>query len=378
VIPLNGDQIVRLEHILKKVHIPAKAYPEDPFPLNISYENLGRLRFIIPLITLMELLICLSIGYDLKILSIYTGFLLFHLLLNPLVFILYHNRTRLSFQVLRVFRFIFSISSLLFAVIVSSWSLGESLYLFVTLIHILYLFSFSSERLLLLGMPYLVYLFIAYSQGVAFDKVLVITLFSCSIWVLGHLFMQLKYKGYLDTKRLRQNNRRLQKLVLKDSMTGLYNHKTIFSRLEEELSRSRRIGYPLTVMMLDIDNFKSINDTFGHLTGDEVIKSVARTLVDTARETDMIGRYGGDEFMVVMPDTDSEGAWMFSQRLKRRITGLELPMDLHITLSGGFTQFRQQPLNELIREADASLYHAKSAGKDRFIGSGPDDNRKTP
>ncbi|MCS7263900.1 MAG: diguanylate cyclase [Armatimonadetes bacterium] len=163
----------------------------------------------------------------------------------------------------------------------------------------------------------------------------------------------------------------LENLSLTDSLTGIANRRHLEWRLNEEVERAKRYHYQLSALMLDIDNFKQINDTYGHIIGDLVLQQIAQRLKGSLRRTDFLARYGGEEFVVLAPQTSSERAIILAERLRRVI--LESPMyvtdnlSLHITVSIGVAVFPEHAQNEsdLIQAADLALYKAKQTGRNK-------------
>ena len=160
----------------------------------------------------------------------------------------------------------------------------------------------------------------------------------------------------------------LRRQAIHDPLTGLYNRRHLAEVLEREVRRAERYGHPFTVMILDLDNFKQVNDRYGHLGGDEVLRKVAQVLKESVRETDLLFRYGGDEFVIVLPETDG-AARRVAARLRKRLAkwakeqGLD---EVGLGLSIGVTRWTpERPLSmeELLRRADAALYRAKSRKK---------------
>src|SRR5690606_17652800 len=125
----------------------------------------------------------------------------------------------------------------------------------------------------------------------------------------------------LDRKNreLEEANRKLRQLSITDGLTGLYNHRHVHELLHEEHERCKRTGDSVAVVMLDLDRFKLLNDTHGHPTGDVVLAETARILRESAREIDMIGRYGGEEFIAILPNADEEAAIHFAERVRRAV-----------------------------------------------------------
>lgn len=160
----------------------------------------------------------------------------------------------------------------------------------------------------------------------------------------------------------------VRRQAVTDELTGLANHGSFRERLRAEMDRVRRYRHPVGLIMLDLDGFKSINDTFGHQQGDVVLKHVARALRDTSREADVPARYGGEEMAVILPHTDLPGAFAIAERVRRAIQALRIPrLDgrgaLDITASVGVGASTDGDQEALIARADAALYAAKRQGK---------------
>jgi diguanylate cyclase (GGDEF)-like protein len=153
------------------------------------------------------------------------------------------------------------------------------------------------------------------------------------------------------------------------------NPGTFQGRLDEHLAYAQRYAKKLSVILCDIDHFKSVNDTYGHPAGDLVLKAVARTIAKEARATDLVARYGGEEFAVVMPETDAAGALVIAERIRERVGALALETDqgqLRVTLSLGVATFPEDAAKKgaLVERADACLYQAKRGGRNRTVCAG--------
>jgi diguanylate cyclase (GGDEF)-like protein len=165
----------------------------------------------------------------------------------------------------------------------------------------------------------------------------------------------------------------LKQQVIRDSMTQLYNHHHFRQLLQNELSRAQRYKRPLSLLFGDIDHFKAINDTFGHLAGDRVIKALATKLRMETRESDHAARYGGEEFAVILPETTIEDAKVIAERLRSGIESMDITYggnSISISLSFGIadlTDNKKADIDELISRADKALYHAKEQGRNRCI-----------
>jgi diguanylate cyclase (GGDEF)-like protein len=165
-----------------------------------------------------------------------------------------------------------------------------------------------------------------------------------------------------------KRGRAVHDLVTKDPLSGLLNRRECIRRLNEEISRSRRNQTPLTVAMLDLDHFKKINDTLGHGIGDWVIKFFSRSMQMIFRECDIIGRHGGEEFVVIFPDTESETAQLACKRLKKYIIASEIDLPTSFTFSGGIALLNiNDTSTSILDRADMALYKAKQKGRNKVI-----------
>jgi diguanylate cyclase (GGDEF)-like protein len=167
----------------------------------------------------------------------------------------------------------------------------------------------------------------------------------------------------------------IQRQAVTDELTGLFNHRRFQEVMTAEVERTRRFGQELGLIMLDLDNFKRVNDTYGHLQGDLVLKEVARVLRESSREIDEPARYGGEEMAVALPQTGLQGAYEFAERVRQRIEALQLPLlegegTLRVTASFGAASLPHSAKvdkDALVAAADAALYRAKRSGKNRTV-----------
>lgn len=177
----------------------------------------------------------------------------------------------------------------------------------------------------------------------------------------------------LKNRELEVANKRLRKLSITDGLTELFNHRHVHELLRDEFERSRRTEEPLGVAMIDLDKFKNVNDTYGHPTGDVILYETARILTDTAREIDMVGRYGGEEFIAILPNTTEEEAARFAERVRTAVEGhvyRDEDSEIRMTCSSGVASFPMDAVSTpeaLLKEADEALYVAKETGRNRVI-----------
>jgi len=175
-----------------------------------------------------------------------------------------------------------------------------------------------------------------------------------------------------QTRDLTEANRRLQELASRDSLTGIYNRRYFIELAGVELERARRTGRPACLLLIDIDHFKRVNDTFGHAAGDEVLRGVVTSVGEQLRDSDLFARIGGEELIVLMPETGLEAGRLVAERLRCAIEAAQYPIPgrtVGVTISIGLaiTATPVEPLNELMERADRALYAAKAGGRNRVI-----------
>lgn len=178
----------------------------------------------------------------------------------------------------------------------------------------------------------------------------------------------LLFGAFYWNRKLASLNRELARLSVTDQLTGLFNRLRLDEALEHELQRSLRTGLPFSVVLLDLDHFKAVNDTHGHQVGDRVLVEVAQLLRANTREIDVVGRWGGEEFMVVCPHTNQEGAALLAEKLCQAIGSHVFPVVGQRTASFGVSCHQSGDLaKDLVARADTALYEAKQAGRNRVM-----------
>ena len=161
---------------------------------------------------------------------------------------------------------------------------------------------------------------------------------------------------------------KLYKIAIHDEKTGVYNNKFFESMLDMEVERVKREKQKLSLIMVDIDFFKKVNDTYGHIKADELLARLALVMKKQARKYDIVARFGGEEFVILLPGTAIDKAKKFSSRLKKAIHSDKILKKNGITVSGGISQFREKRDSKINfkKRADKALYSAKNKGRDRF------------
>ena len=189
-------------------------------------------------------------------------------------------------------------------------------------------------------------------------------------------------RALLRTKQTHDRIRKLQltleQMVVSDPLTGLYNRRFLMDRLLQEMQRSDRHGEPLAFAMIDLDGFKTINDLYGHVLGDKVLRAVGNAISRSIRVSDIAARYGGDEFAVILPQTPPEGAMRVCERLLRAISEAGFQDDsgkvCRVTASLGLAYYPADDVEtpeDLVHSADGALYGAKRSGKNRYTAVRP-------
>jgi diguanylate cyclase (GGDEF)-like protein len=170
---------------------------------------------------------------------------------------------------------------------------------------------------------------------------------------------------------LRASEQRFKEMSITDELTGLYNSRHFFKRIKAEVERTDRYGHPLTLLILDLDNFKQYNDTFGHLSGDRVLAETGNIIRKSIRSTDSAYRYGGEEFAVILPESSVRKSLYFAERIRKSFESeasfAHEDEGLRVTVSIGVAQYLAgEKISDLIKRADRNMYEAKKTGKNRI------------
>ena len=212
----------------------------------------------------------------------------------------------------------------------------------------------------------------AYSEILQESKAELEKLSISYVFLLRQLEEEKKRVEKLASK-LKIANEKLQKLSILDGLTELYNHRYFQERLQEEFERAKRYQHSLSLIILDIDYFKKINDTYGHLCGDFVLRELSRIIRGSLRETDIAARYGGEEFAIILPETEVRGASVLGERLRLQVEKHSFQLDgisIRITISLGVASIlpakTSKTLRDLIETADKALYYSKAHGRNRL------------
>lgn len=208
----------------------------------------------------------------------------------------------------------------------------------------------------------------AIEKNLSYTKYLIIVLGLLSLIITSGIF-------FTSVKKLKQriddSKKEIERLAVTDELTSLYNRRYFFKKLDEEFERTRRYGQTLSLIIADIDNFKSFNDRYGHQAGDTIICEVAGIIKSSCRESDIPSRYGGEEFAIILPSTTGDGAAAMAEKLRKKVSECRISgYDFTVTISLGISVLTPEDAyspTTLIYDADSALYKAKAEGKNRFV-----------
>ena len=170
---------------------------------------------------------------------------------------------------------------------------------------------------------------------------------------------------------LEETKQTFEMLSITDQLSGLYNSRYFYEQLQKEIQRSQRYGRPLSILLIDIDDFKKHNDSFGHIEGDRVLRQLGRLISSVLRENDSGYRYGGEEFTIILPETDGDRAAIVAERIRSDFKSVDFSPDgqaVRKTLSAGVAEFNgNDDVSSFIKHADRAMYSAKQTGKDKVV-----------
>lgn len=199
-----------------------------------------------------------------------------------------------------------------------------------------------------------------------------------AVFFLGACFVLVVNLLSLETARNVKRLRAFEQESITDPLTGIYNRRYLERRLVDEIARSSRYGMPLSVLLVDIDHFKRVNDIYGHQVGDLVLEGMAQLIATTLRTTDIVARYGGEEILIIAPSTPVKTAANLAERLRKVVedASFEVPVELNrdisalgVTVSIGVACFSQhtKDMQDLIQDVDKAMYRAKKEGRNRVV-----------
>ena len=210
--------------------------------------------------------------------------------------------------------------------------------------------------------------------SVGFNYYVYMTLMTPIVFgVFGYVLGSMSDKIHFQKESLESLMSVLEVQSVIDDVTGLYNHRHLLEEIEKEVDRSKRYGHFLSGMMVDIDGFKGINDVYGHFTGDQILHEMALTLNKSVRKTDIVGRYGGDEFVIILPEDQRESADIVSERILSNVRQHHFKTkngNVSLTVSIGLFSFpdaKGMDKTQFVEKIDQAMFQAKSLGKNRVF-----------
>lgn len=210
-----------------------------------------------------------------------------------------------------------------------------------------------------------------YMRGIVLILFTIVSIFSRSLLVeQERMNVELTHHKSNLEKTVSLRTQQLEKLASIDDLTQIYNRRKFFELANYELERTTRYPRPLSVMMIDVDHFKKINDQFGHQVGDSTLQLLSKTIFDAIRTTDIFGRIGGEEFALVLPETPKQAANDFAERIRLKIADTSFPGVEKITISLGVTEYYSDDTEDSVfNRADVALYAAKESGRNKVVSA---------
>lgn len=347
----------------------------DEFFKEINKENLFRLTIASLIVTVSEVTIYLFCNDSLmNTEEVMLGFIFSNFIFLPLLYLCYRRVNTFHSTLVRLVQYVYIWAFLLFGLHLALIPQNEfaSIHVYILVVFGIAAFVHLTplESVLMFFPVYVLYYFLLpYYQ---YNRE-VLPIFQVNAFILNFIacifsamVMRMRVITFIDKKVIMNRNVQLKELARRDSMTSLLNYEHLYKKLNEEIGRAKLYGSPLSVIMIDIDDFKQINDTFGHLTGDKIIIQVARVLIETCRSSDIIGRYGGEEFIIILPQTGLNEAKILAERIRSTLEHAKFEMGCTVTISGGIMEYHGETAEELIMGADKSQYTSKETGKNRI------------
>ncbi|BES70913.1 GGDEF domain-containing protein [Marinobacter nanhaiticus D15-8W] len=343
------------------------------------------MSFISYQVTLTIVVLCWYFG--MVPLRVVFEFLAFSLLINAGFFLLIHFNLNLRFKdpAMTGLQMVISLLPPIWVMYFLEDGQARAVFLLIAMVPALYgILALRTREFLLVGL----WFFLLYgalmsaiwitkpevlmgSRSVEVIQMLGFMLVMGQIAMIGGFISGLRGKLRERNQELQDAMQRIRELVNIDELTGVFNRRRLFEVLSEESNRYSRTQGPFSICILDIDYFKQVNDTYGHQAGDNILRTVAQTVNHNLRQIDCFGRYGGEEFLLVLPQTPLDGACIKADRVRQNIHGL--PFDhikdgLRVSVSLGVAQYREgETIEDTIARADEALYVAKQQGRNRIV-----------
>ena len=360
---------------IRKILMSIPSEYKEAFSREIDRENLFRMVAVSGLLLISETAIILFLKeHVLNTGGVVMDFIVFILVSLPILYFVYSQVDKIKMHIVKIVQSTFLLGILLFGIALALVPQSEliSIHIYIITVYGIaaFIYLMPVESALLFGGAFLIFFFLLpyYQQNPDVLMILRVNalIMNITAWILSRMVIGMRVRSFIDKRLIMKKNRQLRRMAQCDSMTMLLNHENIYMRLCEEIDKAKHTKCPLSIIMIDIDDFKIINDTYGHLVGDKVIVQVAEIIVRTCRATDYVGRYGGEEFIVILPETNHAEAFSLAERLRASIEKNCFETSDNITISGGVAEYTGQTPEELIMMADQNHYSAKNSGKNRI------------
>ena len=361
-----------LSEIINKIYIRVPDKIMTTYKRELLEDNFFRLSIVSVCMFIIETILFFLQEYLFRTGVIMLAFLLCSLVLIPLIFYVRKHAAKVSFVFAHFVLFAYALALLLLGASLALFVLREAdvthVYLMIVLGIALLLYIRPIPLGVLLFTVYVGFALALPYFGASGNTLITMRInafiFNLFAWSLAQVSLRSRTLVFVSRRQLHEQNRKLEDLAQRDTMTGLLNHAVSFARLEDETKRATAMGHPLSLVIADIDDFKQVNDNHGHLAGDLVIMNIADAIRSAVKDSGIVGRYGGEEFIVILPRTDIDAACKISAKIQAAIA--QSCTEIPVTLSGGISQYNGETLNEFIRLTDEKLYNAKRRGKNKF------------
>lgn len=361
--------------IFSKLFLIIKKEYKNEFFQEIYLENCLRIIICAIPITIIEIVIfLLHNNHDiLKNKNVIIFIIIFNAILIPILFTIYKkfNKAHNVKAILLFYQIGMLFLACAMSLMIQSDFASINVYIIALFIISAFIFTPPLESIILYFSVYILFFFLLPFYQINPLGILILRsnafIMTLLAWLLSRMVYRLKIKSFINYKTIEEKNTQLQDCSIRDSMTSLLNHASIYKKLEEEVERVKNNKCKLCIAMIDIDDFKMVNDNFGHIFGDCVLVELSKLLIQSCRITDFVGRYGGEEFILVLPNTSQQDAFYLVERIRSNIEDMEFENKIHITVSVGFSEYKSGTAKELIHCADNKLYQAKHDGKNNVV-----------
>lgn len=378
---MSGANNVILQKGIRLIGRLFQRYRKE-FLQEILSDNIYKLSRIALIFIFFEIIFSITVYYNGLSPVPNLSFVIFSLIIVPMLLAESKKKKHNVFSVILIYVYLFAVLLLGMSLTFRNRGISDSSYIYIMMV-----FGITStvtctplNNLLLLSTSYGIFLFwcgrVISDPKAAFLLVGNTLTMNIIAWILGNYIFKLRYKNFLKNQVLMKRNRTLELLSKSDGLTGLFNHKFTYMQLYNTIKSFNEDDNPLSIAMLDIDNFKTINDAYGHIVGDKIIHQFAGLIRSHIRAYDIAGRYGGDEFLIILKNADQNETLKIIRRLKETAENHRWPEELKIRFSCGISEYYSGTAEDLVRMTDKKLYYVKRNGKNNYLADLPEEADK--